>query len=92
VLAALLLLTSMSILGWAASARYDIMFAALVMCALARELSRPRCGPAALVLLAAAGLIRPEAWVLGGLYWLWRLGDLDRRGSVLYALLVAAGP
>ena len=33
-----------------------------------------------MALLAAAGLLRPEAWVLAGLYWLWCLpGALDAR-------------
>lgn len=91
-LAALLLLTSTPVLGWAASARYDVLFAALVMSALAIELSRPRGGPLPLALLAAAGAIRPEAWAIAGLYWIWRLPDLQRRGAALYALLVAAGP
>ena len=80
-LAAFLLLTSTPVLGWAASARYDILFAALVMAALACELGRPRSGPLPLALLAAAGLIRPEAWLIAGLYWLWRLRDLEVRGG-----------
>ena len=91
-LAALLLLTSSPILGWAASARHDVLFAALVMSALALELARPRRGPLPLLLLATAGLIRPEAWLIAGLYWLWRLRDLEVRAAVLYAALVAAGP
>ena len=91
-LAAFLLLTSTPVLGWAASARYDILFAALVMAALACELGRPRSGPLALVLLAAAGLVRPEAWLIAGLYWLWRLRDLDVAAAIRYALVVAAGP
>ncbi len=44
-----------------------------------------------MALLAAAGLLRPEAWVLAGLYWLWCLHGrnvLERLG--LLALVVAA--
>ena len=35
------------------------------------EARQPRRGEAVLGLLAVAGLMRPEAWALGGLYWLW---------------------
>ena len=46
-----------------------------------------------MALLAAAGLLRPEAWVLAGLYWLWCLagrGACARRGSALAALVALA--
>ena len=36
------------------------------------EARAPRRHPVVvLTLLAAAGLMRPEAWLLAGLYWLW---------------------
>jgi hypothetical protein len=44
---------------------------ALVLWAAVLELERPRRGGVVWVLLAAAGLLRPEAWALLGLYWLW---------------------
>ena len=60
----------------------DMPFAALVVGAVLLEARRPRRGVAVLALLAVAGLLRPEAWVLGGLYWLWmwpRAGDRAAR-------------
>jgi len=35
------------------------------------EARRPRRGAAVLVLLGLAGLLRPEAWLFAGAYWLW---------------------
>ena len=37
----------------------------------ALEAERPRRGTVVFALLACAGLMRPEAWLLSGLYWLW---------------------
>ena len=69
--AVLILATSFAVLSIAGAARYDIAFAALVMMAIALEMARPRRGAAPLACLAAAGLVRPEAWLLAGAYWLW---------------------
>jgi hypothetical protein len=78
--------SSFSFLLFAARGYLDVPFLALVVWAAALEAQRPRRGAAVMTLLAVAGLLRPEAWVLGGLYWLWcgprRLG--------LLALAVAA--
>jgi hypothetical protein len=49
----------------------DISYLALIVWAAALEAARPRRGTAVLSLLAAAGLLRPDAWVLAGAYWLW---------------------
>jgi hypothetical protein len=49
----------------------DVTYAALVVWAAALELERPRRGWPVLALLSAAGLLRPEAWLLSGAYWLW---------------------
>jgi hypothetical protein len=49
----------------------DITYLALVVWATALEVARPRRGAPVLWLLAAAGLLRPDAWVLSGVYWLW---------------------
>ena len=69
--AALIVATSAGVLSVAGAARYDIAFAALVMTAVALEMARPRRAVAPLVCLAVAGLVRPEAWLLAGAYWLW---------------------
>ena len=49
----------------------DTAFAVLILGAVLLEARRPRRGAPVLVLLVLAGLMRPEAWVLGGLYVLW---------------------
>jgi hypothetical protein len=70
----------------------DITYIALVMWAIAFELERPRRGRAVFLALLAAGLLRPDAWVLSGCYWLWWAWPLRReRARVLrYALLAIA--
>ena len=55
----------------AARAYIDIPYLAFVVWAAALELQRPRRGGVVWVLLACAGLLRPEAWLLIGLYFLW---------------------
>jgi len=49
----------------------DTAFAALIVGAVLLEARRRRRGAPVLALLVVAGLMRPEAWVLGGLYVLW---------------------
>ena len=69
-------------------ASLDIPFLALVLGALAVELG-PRRRPAVVIgMLAVAGLLRPEAWLLSAAYlaWIWR--TLPRRA--VRALVVAA--
>jgi hypothetical protein len=55
----------------AARAYIDIPYLAFVVWAAALESERPRRGTIVFVLLACAGLMRPEAWLLSGLYLLW---------------------
>jgi hypothetical protein len=69
--AALVMLTRFDFPYLAVRAYIDIPFMALVLWAAVLELERPRRGGAVWVLLGAAGLLRPEAWALLGLYWLW---------------------
>jgi hypothetical protein len=71
---AAILLTRPLLIAETLQSSTDIPFLALVLAALALELRRERCGPPVLVLLAIAGLLRPEAWglsVLYGVYLLW---------------------
>jgi hypothetical protein len=70
-MAALLAGSSFALLLYAARAYVDEPFLALVLWAGALEAERPRRGRAVWVLLILAGLLRPEAWLLGGAYWLW---------------------
>jgi hypothetical protein len=70
-LAALLLLTRVPILSYGVRAYVDIPYLLLVLAALLVESRRRRAGWPVLALLALAGLLRPEAWVFSGLYWLY---------------------
>jgi hypothetical protein len=45
-----------------------------------------------LVLLAIAGLLRPEAWLMAGLYFLWVAWPASWRQRAWFAALAAAGP
>jgi hypothetical protein len=88
----------------AARAYIDIPYLAFVIWAAAFELARPRRGGIVWVLLACAGLLRPEAWLIIGLYFLWMCSgeigvggpDSDTRERLLrwarYAAYAAIGP
>jgi hypothetical protein len=69
--AAVLAGSSFALLLYAARAYVDEPFLALVLWAAALEAERPRRGGVVWTLLVLAGLLRPEAWLLGGFYWLW---------------------
>jgi hypothetical protein len=85
-LAAAFVGSSFAFLLYAARAYVDVPFLAMVLWAAAMEARAPRRGPAVMVVLAVAGLLRPEAWVLAGAYWLW----CGWRRLDLLALAVAA--
>src|SRR5271170_3843787 len=70
-IAALLLLSRFFIENLAAEGYLDISYVALVVWAVVLEVERPRRGWPVFVTLAAAGMLRPDAWVLSGAYWLW---------------------
>ena len=65
---------------------------AMVVWAAALEAKRPRAGVPVLVLLALAGLLRPEAWVLAALYWCWVAWNASWRDRILLAMLTAVAP
>lgn len=92
--AAALVLTRFDFPFLAARGYIDISYLAVVMVAAVVEARAPRRRPViVLVLLAAAGLMRPEAWVLAGLYWLWLLPQATTWAlRVKYAMLAAVGP
>ncbi len=98
-LGALFVGSSFAFLLYAVRAFVDVPFLALVVWAAALEAARPRRGLAPMVLLAIAGLLRPEAWVLAGLYWLWcarspggSQGTGALRERLALAALVAVAP
>jgi hypothetical protein len=67
-LAALLFITRVPVLSYGVRAYVDLPYLLLVLGALLVESTRRRAGTPVLVLLALAGLLRPEAWVFSGLY------------------------
>jgi hypothetical protein len=69
--AALLLITRVPILSYGVRAYVDVPYLLFVLGALIVETRRRRAGAPVLALLALAGLLRPEAWVFSGLYWLY---------------------
>src|SRR4051794_17205720 len=91
-IAAALLLTRFDYAFLTARGYIDIPYMAMVVWAAALEARRPRSGAPVLVLLALAGLLRPEAWVLAALYWCWVAWPASWRQRALYALLAPAGP
>jgi hypothetical protein len=95
VMAAFLAGSSFALLLYAARAYVDEPFLALVLWAGALEAERTvrgdrRTGPV-WALLILAGLLRPEAWLLGGAYWLWLCWP-DRRPLWKLVPLVVAAP
>ena len=87
-LAALILLTRVPVLSYGVRAYVDVPYLLLVLCAVLVE-SRSRrseidgiplrpAGAPVLALLALAGLLRPEAWVFSGLYWLYLMNWTPR--------------
>jgi hypothetical protein len=72
--AALILLTRTPVLSYGTRAYVDVPYLLLVLCAALVETRRQRAGRPVLILLALAGLLRPEAWFFSGLYWLYLNG------------------
>jgi hypothetical protein len=90
--AVLVMLTRTDLEFFALRGVVDIWFLFLVFAAAAMEVSRPRRGWPVMALLALAGLIRPEAWVLSGAYVLWLLPEKGLRGIWPYVLMAASAP
>ena len=88
-LAALLVLTRVPVLSYGVRAYVDVPYLLFVLWALLMETRRgPRAGWPVLLLLAVAGLLRPEAWVFSGLYWLWLAFSGGRSRGELGRLLL----
>ena len=79
---------------YAARGYIDIAYMAFVVWAAVLEQRQPRRGTMVFVLLGIAGTLRPEAWLMAGLYWLW-VSWPERRNLkqvAIYAALAAIGP
>jgi hypothetical protein len=70
----------------------DIPFAALIVGAVLLEARRPRRGMPVLAVLALAGLFRPEAWFLSGLYVLYMWRSLSPRMRLSFCAVAATAP
>ena len=92
VVTALLVVTRPAILRDTLLGYQDLWFMALIVGAAVLEAGKPRRGLPVLALLAVAGLVRPEAWVLSGLYWLWLWPSSTPRTRVIHAAIVASAP
>jgi hypothetical protein len=90
--AALLVLSRFFVENLAAQGYLDISYVALIVWAVALEVERPRRGTPVFLLLAGAGLLRPDAWVLTGAYWLWCSWRADNRRRLGYLALAAIAP
>jgi hypothetical protein len=90
--AGLLVLSRFFVENLAAQGYLDIAYIALVVWAVALEVERPRRGAPVLWLLAAAGLLRPDAWLLTGLYWLWCAWPADNATRLRYLAIAAGAP
>jgi hypothetical protein len=97
--AAVIVLTRAPFLSYGLRAYIDLPYIALCLAALLVEAKRPRAGWPVLALLALAGLLRPEAWLFAGVYWLYLAYTADRsdrsrlkRELAPLAALAAAGP
>lgn len=70
----------------------DVPAVALIVWALLLEIRQRRRGWPVLALLAVAGLLRPETWLLGFVYWLYLLRGSSPRARLGSAVLVIAPP
>jgi hypothetical protein len=96
--AGLLVLSRFFLENLAAQGYLDISYVALIVWAVVLEVEKPRRGGPVLLVLAAAGLLRPDAWLLAGAYWLWcswpvaNRTRLTNRTRLRYLALAAIGP
>ncbi|MGI8439494.1 MAG: hypothetical protein ACR2NV_04720 [Thermoleophilaceae bacterium] len=92
-LAALIVVTRVPFLSFGVRGYVDLPAVALVVWAAVLEARRPRRGAAVLVLLALAGLLRPEFWLFSAAYWLWVARyERERAALVRLATIAAIAP
>jgi hypothetical protein len=92
IVAVLVLLTRTDLEFFALRGVVDIWFLFFVFAAAAMEVRQPRRGMPVMLLLVLAGLLRPEAWVLAGVYVVWLFPAKGIRGIWPYVLLLLAAP
>src|SRR3954469_6288649 len=84
--------SSFAFLLYAVRAFVDIPFLAAVVWAAVLAIGERRRPVAAMTVLAVAGLLRPEAWLLAGLLWLWTVRGAAVRDRVWLSVLLLAAP
>jgi len=90
--AAALLMTRFDYPFLAARGYIDIPYMALVVWAGILEAKQPKRGIPVLLLLAFAGMLRPEAWFLTAMYWLWVVWKAPWRDRLIFTAIAALGP
>ena len=90
--AAALVLSRYEVLSYGVRSYADISYVVLVLAALAIETRRRRAGWPVIALLDIAGLLRPEAWLRAGVYWLYLWRGRSPRERAAFAALVALAP
>ena len=90
--AALLVLSRLDFPFLAARGYIDIPYLALILWAAALEAEKPKRGGIVWVLLTLAGLLRPEAWLLAGIYGLWLVWGKPLREWVKVGAIMAFAP
>jgi hypothetical protein len=90
--AVLLLLTRFNLEFLAARGYVDLAYCAAIVWAAALEVERPRRGAPVFLLLLIAELIRPDAWLLAGLYWLWWAPPASWPSRFRWAAVTVAAP
>jgi hypothetical protein len=92
VLFAAILLTRQQMVFATYQTLVDIPFLALLLAAATLEVERPRRGAPVLVLLALAGLLRPEAWLIALAYAAYLGYERPRPAQIRLAAAAVAGP
>ena len=92
VVAAMLLLSRLDFPFLAARGYVDVPYLALILWAAALEAEKPRRGGIVWVLLTLAGLLRPEVWLLAGIYGLWLVAGKPLREWVRVGAIIAIAP
>src|SRR3954469_21716348 len=108
VLAAAIVITRVPLLNFGIRGYVDLPTAAFVVWAVVLEVRKPFRGGPVLILFGLAGLLRPEAWLYGAVYWFWLVtsapradagaapdghnADARRSQVIRWTLLAAAAP
>src|SRR4051794_19138955 len=81
-LAAAIIVTRVPILNFGIRGYVDLPTAAFVVWAAVLEVRKPFRGGPVLILFGLAGLLRPEAWLYGAVYWFWLVTTAPDRSRI----------